>query len=314
MTMVSSSQGREPRTSPPTHMSDLFSDREGAPRPRTKSTIERTSWEGILALILALQNDGSLGYGFPERCFDSPDPTGTDVHSFRRHVTAHVPEIEEQVWYSGEPPPTLAILDFVELVANSIGEPIERSYHEFPRHRHLAFDRQAGLARFVTDINRLLARGGIAFQMDGAGTVRRLGPPLLRDALAEAVFHTGDRDTDQLLGLAMERILSPKPQDRIDALEKLWDAFERVKTLEPGADKKKSVNALLDRAAADTGIKFRQVLEDEANALTKIGNEFRIRHSETDKEPLRHSEQIDALFQRMFAFVRFILNRTGREG
>src|SRR5271169_6623895 len=108
-------------------MSDLFSDRESGPRPRTISTIDRTAWEGILALSLARRNDGSLGYGFPEPCPDSGDPTGTDVHSFGRHVSAHVPEIDQAlVSLSEKPPPTLAILDFLELVANSIGEPIER--------------------------------------------------------------------------------------------------------------------------------------------------------------------------------------------
>jgi hypothetical protein len=237
------------------------------------------------------------------------------VPNFGRHVSAHVPAVDEALTpFSVEPPPTLAILDLLELVASSVGEPVERGYHEYFRHRHIGFDRPAGLARFVADVNRVLARNGVAFEMNKAGRIRRLGPPVLRDALSRATFHTGDRDTDQLLAAAMEKFLSPKPQDRADSLEKLWDAFERAKTLEPGVDKKERVKALLDRAAAGTGLRFREVLEDEAIALTKIGNTFCIRHFETDKEPLREPDQIDALFHRMFSFLRLVLKRTGRGG
>ena len=46
--------------------------------------------------------------------------------------------------------------------------------------------------------------------------------------------------------------------------------------------------------------------------LTKIGNTFRIRHSETSQEDLRSPEQVDYLFGRLFAFIRLILKATER--
>ena len=70
---------------------------------------------------------------------------------------------------------------------------------------------------------------------------------------------------------------------------------------------------LLDGAAAP-GTRFRQVLGDEAAALTKIGNTFRIRHSETSQEDLGSPEQVDYLFGRLFAFMRMVLKATGRGG
>lgn len=292
-------------------MSDLFSDRENGPRPRTVTTIGQTTWDGILALIMARRNDGSLGFGFPDPCPDSGDPCGTDIMSFDRYIAAHVPEIREAIGTSNVPP-TLAILDLLEVVADAVGAPFERNYHNYMRHRHLGFDRAAGLRRFVYDVNRILARNRIAFEMDEVGRIRRFGPHILRDVLDNATFRTGDSDTDRLLAVAMERILSRNTQDQVDALEKLWDAFERIKTLEPGLDKKTQIRMLLDRAANGTVPKFREVLENEALALTDIGNDFRIRHSETNKEPLPYPEQIDALFHRMFAFLSFVLIRTGR--
>jgi hypothetical protein len=124
---------------------------------------------------------------------------------------------------------------------------------------------------------------------------------------------TGDAETDRLLEAARARIASPKPEDRQDALEKLWDAFERLKTLEPGTNKKAQADTMLDRATPP-GSRLRQVLGEDAHGLTVIGNSFRIRHSETSQELLTAPEQIDYLFTRMFAFVRIVLKATSRGG
>lgn len=127
------------------------------------------------------------------------------------------------------------------------------------------------------------------------------------------LFQTGDAETDRLLESARLRVLSPKEDDRRDALEKLWDAFERWKTLEPGANKRVQADALLDRVAS-VGSGYRGMLAREAAELATIGNSFRIRHSEVTQEALTSQDQVDYLFTRMFAFVRLVLRRTGRGG
>ncbi|ESZ15237.1 hypothetical protein [Mesorhizobium sp. L48C026A00] len=102
--------------------------------------------------------------------------------------------------------------------------------------------------------------------------------------------------------LKMRRFLSPQLADRLDALDKLWDAFERIKTLEAGANKRETAAQLLDRAASAQTPKFRAFLENEASELTATGNSLRIRHSETDKEPVEAPEQVDYL-HRLFSFL-----------
>lgn len=125
------------------------------------------------------------------------------------------------------------------------------------------------------------------------------------------MFNTGDEELDRLLEYARLHFLSPKLDDRRDATEKLWDAFERMKTLEPGADKKAQADALLDRAAAPDS-KMRSALGEEAKALTDIGNRLRIRHSEIEQEMIDRSEQLDWLFIRLFGFLRMLLVSSGR--
>jgi hypothetical protein len=285
-----------------------FTDRESGPRPRTKEVIEATVWGGLCALISARLADNSFGYRFPEQCPDGYGISGHDNHMLTLTVAAELPQIEWPLSHDTVPP-TPIILDLLEFVAASVGRPIEGSYHSYFRHHHLDFNREEGLSKFVADVNFLFVRNGTAFELTDEGQARRLLPEDLHQLLAEATFATGDVETDRLLEAARRQFTSPHIEARRDALEKLWDAFERIKTLEPGPDKKAQANALLDRVA--TG-RFRAMLGDEAGALTNVGNTFRIRHAETTQEMLTDTIQVDYLFHRMLSFVRLLLKATAR--
>ena len=100
--------------------------------------------------------------------------------------------------------------------------------------------------------------------------------------------------------------------NQADNQEKIWDAFERIKTLEPGDNKRDQAAALLNRTASTP--KMRQSLDNEAKALTEIGNSLRIRHAETTQEKLERPEHVDYLFHRMLSFLRLVLRSTGRGG
>ena len=289
-----------------------WTDREYGVRPPTVEVIDERVWDGLRSLIDTAVDDGSFGYRFPNKCDDGGAVFGCNWRAFGLVLRAEVPGIEWPLPDQG-PPPTDIILDLLEFCAGAVGEPIKRDYHSFFKHHHLSWNREAGLARFRSDVNRIFARNGVAYELTDDGRARRLLPEPLAKALRSTVFKTGDDETDRLLGTARHRIASPKEDDRRDALEKLWDAFERVKTLEPGADKRRRADALLDRVAVP-GTEFREMLGDEALALTSIGNTFRIRHSEVDQERLGSLEHVDYLFLRMFAFVRMVLKVTGRGG
>lgn len=293
-------------------VSTYFTDREYRARPATIDVIDARLWAGLYGLIQTRIGNGSFGLRFPEQCPDGNGPCGCDVQAFSQVLGAEVPWI---VWplSANEVPDTPVILDLLEFCASAVGEPILGSYHSYFGHHHLSWNRDAGLARYVADVNLLFRRNAVAYELTTTGQARRLLPQPIADALGWAMFQTGDAETDRLLEAARQRFLSPKPEDRQDALEKLWDAFERLKTLERGANKRAQADALLDRIAAP-GSEFRNALGREAAELTTIGNSFRIRHSETTQEALTSLDQVDYLFTRMFAFVRVTLKGTGRGG
>lgn len=287
-----------------------FTDREYGTRPAISETIDGRVWGALHALVDMRVGNGAFGFRFPERCLDGRGPCGCDQQAFAQFLQAEVPWIEWPL-RRDELPETPVVLDLLEFCAKAVGEPILGSYHSYYEHHHLTWDRAAGLASFVADVNLLFQRNGIAFKLDDDGRAQRILPPPVAQTLGWQMFDTGETELDRLLEYARSRFLSPKLDDRRDATEKLWDAFERMKTIEPGSDKRAQADALLDRAA-DPGTRMRAALADEAKALTSIGNSLRIRHSEVTQEMIDRSEQLDWLFVRMFGFLRLLLLSSGR--
>ena len=102
--------------------------------------------------------------------------------------------------------------------------------------------------------------------------------------------------------------------ERKVGLDKLWDAYERIKTLED-SDKAVGTQKILDKASDPAASpKLRAALEEDAKALTKLGNELLIRHHETTREPICAPEQLDYLFGRLFSLIRLMLKLSGRGG
>lgn len=283
---------------------EYFSDREQGPRERTRHEITKRAWGGIVAEVESLVNRGAFGDRFPDECPDGRGLTGTDVRSFSLALQANIPGIQWPL-DPNSVPSTLSALDLVEFCYERVAEPMEVSYHSFFGHHHLEFDVEAGRKQFRERVNRIFARNGLAFEIGEHGRVERIAPPVLHEVLASAAFDTGDAELDRMLETARERFLDPDPAVRRESLEKLWDAWERLKTLEPGKDKKESATSLLEKASPEPT--FRQAGDDEARTLTSIGNKFQIRHSETSQVPLESGALVDYLFHRLFAMIQLLL-------
>ena len=140
-------------------------------------------------------------------------------------------------------------------------------------------------------------------------TETRPVPPVLFDAMG-TLPPSGDAKLDEMLEHARRKFKDPSPQARSEATEKLWDAWERLKSLESQGNKKMSVKALLDACSSEQG--FLELLERQATELTKIGNDFQIRHFETGKYPVGGAEHNDYLFHRLFALMHLVLFRRSQ--
>ena len=87
------------------------------------------------------------------------------------------------------------------------------------------------------------------------------------------------------------------------AVEKMWDAFERLKTFySPSLDKSASANKIIDDMS-NFESNFKELYEAEFKALTSIGNNFRIRHHETTKVDITDTRQYEYLYKRCLALI-----------
>lgn len=121
------------------------------------------------------------------------------------------------------------------------------------------------------------------------------------DLLFERQSTTKDKDLNSLIEEAKDRYL--KPTDQMVAIEKLWDAFERVKTYY-GENKRESASTLIEQMASDLDV---DELKHEFEVLTNLGNTYRIRHHEIDKKELSNASEVKYLFFRMLALIDLAL-------
>lgn len=145
------------------------------------------------------------------------------------------------------------------------------------------------------------------------GTIRRnaqIVVDLLEVALSEQAslsydlvdFQIDDHEFNKLV----EQAFQYYKEARIDtATEKIWDAFERIKTFYKQYDKKSSITKLIDIVSKNNA-EYREMVEEEFTSLTKLGNDFRIRHHETNKKDICCKEHYDYLFHRCIAVLRLV--------
>ena len=293
-------------------MKKLFTERHGMTEPRVKEELDVELTKGLLTVINAKIDENLFGESFSEPCHDPPyDSIGCDLNKLKEGLAAYK-VIWPREWPQDDQwPSDPQLFDLLEFLYEHAGVPKSYYHHPFFGHEHYSYNKEEGGAKFEGDINRFFERNGLAFELKN-GEVIRIAPTGLQEALAETVFKTGDKDLDRLLETAREKFLHRSLDTRKEGLEKLWDAWERLKTVELGKDKKAQANALLDKATKEPN--FRARLGKEAIELTEIGNNFMIRHTETTKTPITESAHVDYLFHRMFALIRLLLKSSGRGG
>lgn len=91
------------------------------------------------------------------------------------------------------------------------------------------------------------------------------------------------------------------------AVEKLWDAFERIKTYYyPTLDKKKSAEKIInDISYGNEHIK--KMFDNEFKVLTDIGNNYRIRHHEKNKTDISNDLHYEYFYKRCLSLISILL-------
>lgn len=294
----------------------FYSDRQNGLQQRINETISKTVWDAIVVEFNNLIVTGAFGYKFPEVCSDigANAVIGTDVENLKKDLNGRVSLIgwplDHQYDTSWDPnkgdkiPDTIPILDFIEYCHRSIGKPEKQFHHSSYQHDHLRFDVEQGQYEFRESVNELFSRNKIAYELDDSGIIKRLTDPVISKALNSPLPASGDSTLDQMLSQSCTKFINPDKLIRKEALDLLWDCFERLKTID-GPNKKLSIQSRI--LAIIEGPKFQDLVTNECKILTDIGNCFHIRHTETDKEQIQTSQQIDYFYHRLFCLIVLLL-------
>ena len=156
---------------------------------------------------------------------------------------------------------------------------------------------------FREAINASLQRDNIPFRLSDRGLTEILNDnEILSAEISESINTISESGIQDLLKEAIAKHMQPTFQAHRDAAEKIWDAFERLKTYYTNMDKKDSATKIVnDMAKGQTD--YVDLFNAEFKALTEIGNNFRIRHHETSKIDISDIRHYDYFFNRCLSLI-----------
>lgn len=150
--------------------------------------------------------------------------------------------------------------------------------------------------KFPRQINQVLKLNNILYKMENRKIVSTLDVKI-ENAVVQNIDETG------LQELIKEAVQYYNENNKPVAVEKLWDAFERLKTYySPKLNKAESADKLV-RAMSDGVSEFYDMYNEEFKVLRNIGNNFRIRHHETTKVDITDDRQYDYFYKRCLALI-----------
>lgn len=287
----------------------FFSDRLNDPPERDLDVLPVHTARGLVGVIETKVTGNWFARTFPESCPDGNGIAGTDTPALQRNLLALVPDAPWPVWDLDGSVTDEVIFDMLEYSAGRVELATDGQWHSFYRHSELNFDAKAGRTAFRDEVNQILQRGRVMYELAEDGQIHRLGTPEVQQVVQTLRPDTGDTALDKLITEARTKYASHRSEDRAVGLERLWDAFERLKTIDlPGGDKKRSIAVLLSHIN-EAG--WRAVVSAEMEALTQIGNTFSIRHFETRTTPIPLGAA-DYLFGRMGSLMVHLLTVSSR--
>lgn len=134
------------------------------------------------------------------------------------------------------------------------------------------------------------------------GEIKALHSEELNELFLDS-FNCFDKEIKEFIQIALKKFKSRDIKEQRIALNKLVDAYERIKMLENPKDKKESakkISKLVD--------KENTFFETDMMKMTRIANnEFMIRHTELDKTKIESVVVIEYLFYLYYNSIRAIL-------
>ena len=294
-------------------MAQLFTERNNMREPIAKTSIMAKDVY-ILIIRCCEKYFVNLARQFPDFCPDDERIiSGVDISQLYTILRHRIPNLFCNQYSADSLIPSgidefdqFAALDLIEFVAQNMLTVNKYDYHSFFRHDHIRFSESSeDFVSFQKDINSIFDMTGLQYKLTDNKIIERItdADTLIEEAkiIDSKIIEPG---VQELLHEAISLYQKAKPSDYHLATEKIWDALERLKTIyvTHEIDKKQSSEMIIKNISQ--GItEFEQLFNEEFLALTKIGNNFRIRHHELGKIDIPSNDLYDYFFNRCLSLI-----------
>lgn len=198
-----------------------------------------------------------------------------------------------------------ALLDLIEFFAQNIKDIFKKWNNEkFRDYQTIdCINSSDVFESFQEEINEIFTESGLLYALTDEKIIERIVVYSPLTAEIEINFAAvNEKGTRELLKDAIALYKTPNPTARQASVEKMWDALERLKTYYTLLDKRPSVEKIVNDMSYGND-KYAELFNNEFKVLTAIGNNFRIRHHETDKIDITDTRYYDYFFNRCLSLI-----------
>ena len=292
----------------------LFTERHGMRKPiEHTSTISVEMYAMLFDCCEKYYNN--LSWMFPAECTDGHGCYGLDYQQFNTHMRFDIPTLfrhsngriakpGDNCYGGSDDYDQYALLDLIEFIGQNCRDISVGSFHNFFGHHHIRLMETNGVSvAFRSDINGVFQKTGLLYTLTENMTVDRvIEYDTITPEVEAAIASLKEKGLKELLDEAVGLFKQPNPAMRNSAVEKIWDALERLKTYYTTLDKKGSVTKIVADMSCGQST-YVHLFDTEFSTLTKIGNDYRIRHHETSKIEISDIRYYDYFFNRCLALI-----------
>lgn len=289
----------------------LYSERHGIRAPLEKTYSINSDMYSLL-LDCCKKYQKNLTHIFSQTChhdFTDSDYIAFDEKGFTTRIKIKIPSLYrdeyDRICKPADEYDQYALLDLIEFFAQNIKDISERWNNErYRNYQTIDCLNSSNIFKvFQEAINEIFTESGLLYELTDEKIIERIveNSPLTKEIESHfaAVHEIGTRE---LLKDAVALYKTPNPAARQDSVEKVWDALERLKTYYIDLNKKQSVEKIVDDMARGND-NFTELFNNEFKQLTDIGNNYRIRHHETNKIDITDVRYYDYFFNRCVSLI-----------
>lgn len=268
----------------------------------------------FLVLIQELSENDLLAEKFGPDSGCDGYPGGHDDELIRRALIKHTGSMS---WPLSPATGWLTDADIcalVEFFYVYVSKPADSFYHPFCRENHpITFDARAGHYLYTVEVNQLFGRFSPQHRLQ-SGRITRSSSIVLDTSLHDALPYRGDNHLQGLIQGAITDFALNDIRRKLQAVQNLAHALERVKTiLEPGKNRKReSVAALIQVMASSEQLQAQ--LDAILREMTDLSNNLAVRHHEVGTPEINNDVVlIEFLFYSYYNLIRFALLKIGTD-